>query len=66
MGGRGAEAPAGRGGTAAGGSAQGFACDVASSAAVEEVARAATTALGPVDVLANVAGIGDRGGARKR
>jgi NAD(P)-dependent dehydrogenase (short-subunit alcohol dehydrogenase family) len=48
---------------AAGGSAQAFACDVASSAAVDEVARAATAALGPVDVLANVAGIGDRGGA---
>ena len=47
----------------AGGTACAFACDVASSTAVAETARAAALALGPVDVLANVAGIGDRGGA---
>jgi len=47
----------------AGGTACAFACDVASSTAVAETARAACAALGPVDVLANVAGIGDRGGA---
>jgi NAD(P)-dependent dehydrogenase (short-subunit alcohol dehydrogenase family) len=46
----------------AGGRAQ-LCCDVASSAAVAETARAAEAALGAVDVLANVAGIGDRGGA---
>jgi NAD(P)-dependent dehydrogenase (short-subunit alcohol dehydrogenase family) len=39
-----------------------LACDVASSAAVSEAVRAAEAALGPIDVLANVAGIGDPGG----
>ena len=42
--------------------AQAFCCDVASSAEVAAVARAAEAALGPIDVLANVAGIGDPGG----
>ena len=46
-----------------GAAARAFACDVASSAAVAAVARDAERALGPIDVLANVAGIGDRGGA---
>jgi len=45
-----------------GGGARGFACDVASSAAVAAVAREAETALGAIDVLANVAGVGDPGG----
>jgi NAD(P)-dependent dehydrogenase (short-subunit alcohol dehydrogenase family) len=45
-----------------GGGARGFACDVASSAAVGAVAREVEAALGAVDVLANVAGVGDPGG----
>jgi NAD(P)-dependent dehydrogenase (short-subunit alcohol dehydrogenase family) len=45
-----------------GGTARGFACDMASSAAVTAVAREIERALGPVDLLANVAGIGDPGG----
>ena len=45
-----------------GGRARGFACDVGASAAVEALVRDVERALGPVDVLANVAGIGDPGG----
>jgi NAD(P)-dependent dehydrogenase (short-subunit alcohol dehydrogenase family) len=45
-----------------GGAARGFACDVASSAAVAAVVRDVEAALGAVDVLANVAGVGDPGG----
>jgi NAD(P)-dependent dehydrogenase (short-subunit alcohol dehydrogenase family) len=48
--------------TAAGGIASEYECDVAVSAAVAEAARAIEATLGPVDVLANVAGIGDPGG----
>src|SRR6059036_3789635 len=44
---------------AAGGTARAFACDVADSAQVVAAARAIERELGPVDVLANVAGIGD-------
>jgi NAD(P)-dependent dehydrogenase (short-subunit alcohol dehydrogenase family) len=47
---------------AIGGAARGFACDVAASQAVVEAVRAVESALGPVDVLANVAGVGDPGG----
>jgi 3-oxoacyl-[acyl-carrier protein] reductase len=47
---------------AVGGIACEYECDVAVSAAVSETARAIASALGPVDVLANVAGIGDPGG----
>ncbi len=39
-----------------------FACDVAGSEAVGETARKAEAELGPVDVLANVAGVGDTAG----
>jgi NAD(P)-dependent dehydrogenase (short-subunit alcohol dehydrogenase family) len=39
--------------------AQAFSCDVADAAAVTDAATAAERALGPIDVLANVAGIGD-------
>jgi NAD(P)-dependent dehydrogenase (short-subunit alcohol dehydrogenase family) len=46
----------------AGGSAAAFECDVASSASVAAVALGVESLLGPVDVLANVAGIGDPGG----
>ena len=42
--------------------ARAFACDVGSSDRVAAVAAAVEAALGPVDVLANVAGIGDPGG----
>lgn len=42
--------------------ARGFACDVASSDAVGAAVREIESALGPVDVLANVAGVGDPGG----
>jgi NAD(P)-dependent dehydrogenase (short-subunit alcohol dehydrogenase family) len=45
-----------------GGKARGFACDVASSAAVAAAVRDVEDALGPIDVLANVAGRGDPGG----
>jgi NAD(P)-dependent dehydrogenase (short-subunit alcohol dehydrogenase family) len=45
-----------------GGAARGFACDVASSVAVGDVVRAVEAAIGAVDVLANVAGVGDPGG----
>jgi 3-oxoacyl-[acyl-carrier protein] reductase len=44
---------------ALGASAEAFACDVGSAQAVAETAAAAERALGSVDVLANVAGIGD-------
>jgi 3-oxoacyl-[acyl-carrier protein] reductase len=44
---------------AAGATAQGFACDVSAPAAVAETVAAAERALAPIDVLANVAGIGD-------
>jgi 3-oxoacyl-[acyl-carrier protein] reductase len=46
----------------AGGSGAAFECDVASSASVAAVAQGVERLLGPVDVLANVAGIGDPGG----
>jgi 3-oxoacyl-[acyl-carrier protein] reductase len=42
--------------------ARAYACDVADSAAVNALAEAVMTALGPVDVLANVAGTGDTAG----
>ena len=45
-----------------GGTAAPFACDVASSAAVTATVTAIGDALGVVDVLANVAGIGDTAG----
>jgi NAD(P)-dependent dehydrogenase (short-subunit alcohol dehydrogenase family) len=38
-------------------------CDVAESASVAEAVRGAEAALGPIDVLANVAGVGDSAGA---
>jgi NAD(P)-dependent dehydrogenase (short-subunit alcohol dehydrogenase family) len=47
---------------AAGGRAIGYVADVASSAAVAATVDRATQELGPVDVLANVAGIGDTAG----
>ena len=43
----------------AGGTARAYACDVADSAQVAAAAQAIERDLGPVDVLANVAGIGD-------
>jgi 3-oxoacyl-[acyl-carrier protein] reductase len=46
----------------AGGAAAAFECDVAASASVAAVAKGVERILGPVDVLANVAGIGDPGG----
>jgi 3-oxoacyl-[acyl-carrier protein] reductase len=48
--------------TGAGGRAQAFALDVADSAAVETTVAAIELALGPIDVLANVAGVGDTAG----
>jgi NAD(P)-dependent dehydrogenase (short-subunit alcohol dehydrogenase family) len=48
---------------AAGGKAAAFACDVSRSAEVARAAAAVERTLGPVDVLANVAGIGDVFGA---
>ncbi len=48
--------------TTAGGTARAFRCDIARSADVGEAARAVERDLGPVDVLANVAGIGDTAG----
>jgi NAD(P)-dependent dehydrogenase (short-subunit alcohol dehydrogenase family) len=48
---------------AAGGNARAWACDVADSAQVAATAPAVERALGPVDVLANVAGIGDAVGS---
>lgn len=47
---------------AAGGTAAGFACDVADSASVRDAAARVEAALGAVDVLANVAGVGDTAG----
>ena len=46
----------------AGGVAAPFACDVARSAEVDAAAAAIAAALGAVDVLVNVAGIGDTAG----
>ncbi len=46
----------------AGAKAAAFACDVSKSDAVERTVAAVEAALGPVDVLANVAGIGDTAG----
>ena len=46
----------------AGGVAEAFACDVASSAGVNATVAAIRAALGAVDVLVNVAGIGDTAG----
>src|SRR6187455_1979058 len=46
----------------AGGTAAPFACDVASSAAVNATVGAIAASLGVVDVLVNVAGIGDTAG----
>jgi len=48
--------------TASGGRAVAYTTNVASSAEVEALADAVTGELGPVDVLANVAGIGDTAG----
>src|SRR5213593_777986 len=48
---------------AAGGTARAYACDVADSAQVAAAAQAVLRDLGPVDVLANVAGIGDAVGS---
>ncbi len=45
-----------------GGRAAAFACDVSDGAAVAQATRDVERALGPVDVLANVAGIGDAAG----
>jgi NAD(P)-dependent dehydrogenase (short-subunit alcohol dehydrogenase family) len=42
-----------------GGTAAAYECDVAASADVDRTAALVTAALGPADVLANVAGIGD-------
>jgi len=47
---------------AAGGRAAAFGCDVADSAGVTATVAAAEDALGPIDVLANVAGTGDTAG----
>lgn len=47
---------------AAGARAVTFACDVANSEDVADVARKVTQTLGPIDILANVAGIGDAAG----
>ena len=47
---------------AAGGSARAFPCDVADSDSVRAAAAAVEAAFGPVDVLANVAGVGDTAG----
>jgi NAD(P)-dependent dehydrogenase (short-subunit alcohol dehydrogenase family) len=46
----------------AGGTAAAFACDVARSATVDATVAAIAAALGAVDVLVNVAGIGDTAG----
>jgi NAD(P)-dependent dehydrogenase (short-subunit alcohol dehydrogenase family) len=46
----------------AGGRAAAFRCDVAASTAVTATVAAIASALGPVDVLVNVAGIGDTAG----
>lgn len=43
----------------AGGAATGFTCDVADGTAVAATVAAAERSVGPIDVLANVAGIGD-------
>src|SRR5437867_6573789 len=48
---------------AGGGTARAYACDVTDSAQVAAAAEAAQRDLGPVDVLANVAGIGDAVGS---
>ena len=48
---------------AAAGRARGYACDVAASTEVDTTARRIEEELGPVDVLANVAGVGDAAGA---
>src|SRR5438093_12036926 len=45
-----------------GGRAQPYACDIAESEQVNAVARRLVQALGPPDVLANVAGVGDTAG----
>jgi NAD(P)-dependent dehydrogenase (short-subunit alcohol dehydrogenase family) len=47
---------------AAGGRAEAFRCDVADSASVNATVAAIARSLGPVDVLVNVAGIGDTAG----
>ena len=47
---------------AAGGTARAFPCDVADSASVRTAAAAVESAFGGVDVLANVAGVGDTAG----
>jgi len=47
---------------AAGGSAKAYACDVGNSAQVAQAAASAERDLGPIDVVANVAGIGDTAG----
>ena len=45
-----------------GGRARAYRCDIAKSVEVAETGRAAAADLGPIDVLANVAGIGDAAG----
>src|SRR3954454_18193159 len=45
-----------------GGHARAFRCDIARSEEVAAAARTVATELGPIDVLANVAGIGDTAG----
>jgi len=47
---------------AAGDEARAYECDIARSADVEATAGRVASALGPIDVLANVAGIGDTAG----
>jgi NAD(P)-dependent dehydrogenase (short-subunit alcohol dehydrogenase family) len=47
---------------AQGAAGRAYPCDIADSAAVAATARAAEADLGPVDVLANIAGIGDTAG----
>jgi NAD(P)-dependent dehydrogenase (short-subunit alcohol dehydrogenase family) len=46
------------------GSARAYGCDIARSAEVTATAGAIARDLGPIDVLANVAGVGDPGGLR--
>src|SRR5215510_11093930 len=45
-----------------GGRARAFACDIARSEQVNDAARRLEADLGPADVLANVAGVGDTAG----
>jgi 3-oxoacyl-[acyl-carrier protein] reductase len=47
---------------AVGGRARAFGCDIARSDEVEDIAHTIARELGPIDVLANVAGVGDTAG----